>query len=71
MEQILEKSKRSLSIGNRDERVIDSCVVACLSLAKLYRQFAIGWLDLVQLVFPLMAHGVLKPGRFVVVIVAR
>lgn len=54
----------------RDKRVVDYCVVVCLSLAKLYRQFAIGWLDLVQLVFSLVAYGIFEPGCFVVVVIA-
>ena len=43
---------------------------SCLSLAKLYRQLAVGGLDQLQFVFSLIAHCVLEPGCFVIFVVA-
>ena len=40
-----------------------------LSLAELYGQLAVSWLDLVQLLFVLVAYGVIEPGCLVIFIV--
>lgn len=41
----------------------------CLSLAELYRQLAVGWLDLIQFVLSLAAYNVLEPGCFVIFVI--